>query len=61
MCISFFEVLPEYRGDGYGTEIIKQFLSTLSKYVYLTPQNDEVITFWEKCGFEGDATMFYRN
>lgn len=58
--IQWFEVFPEFRGVGHGIKIIKELLSQLeqvlivnnkSSIIHVTPLNENVELFWEKCGF----------
>lgn len=58
--IQWFEVFPEFRGAGHGIKIIKELLSQFEQelisnnqsfIIHITPLNENVELFWEKCGF----------
>ena len=54
--IRLVEVLPEYRGKGYGTEMMKQILSFLKPkklpiLLYVDPKNTPAIKVYTKLGF----------
>ena len=58
--IQWFEVFPEFRGQGHGIHIIKDLLSQFEKElimrnqsttISITPLNEDVELFWRKCVF----------
>ena len=49
-----FEVQEQYRNRGIGRNIILQYLSDNPGKYNLFPHDEDVVAFWEKCGFYGD-------
>lgn len=61
LTIAKFEVFKKYRNQGFGTKIIKQFLSNHNENVQLLPLNEDACKFWIRCGFKGDKyELFYK-
>lgn len=57
-----FEVQERYRNQGIGRNIISQYLSDNPGKYNLFPHDEEVVSFWEKCGFYGDKhEMWFEN
>ena len=57
-----FEVQEFYRNQGNGRKIITQYLSENPGSYNLYPHNEDVVSFWEKCGFYGDHhEMWFKN
>lgn len=52
--IEQFEVLNQYKGKGYGTNIMKIILSGI-KECYVLPESQSAETFWENLGFERES------
>lgn len=63
--IDEFEVIREYRNQGFGKKIVLEFLDTYDSVVKLLAKNQYVSRFWRKCGFkydnptEDEITMIY--
>ena len=58
--IAKFEVLQEFRNNGIGEMIIKEFLALHCCDFELIPLGEDAERFWKKCGFVGDHhTLYY--
>ena len=61
-CIPLLEVLPEYRGQGIGTELMRRRLETLKDMYAVDVVCDESIApFYTVAGFSRCAGMIKRN
>ena len=59
--VSFLEVLPEFRGRGIGTELMKRLLQHLEKLYAIDLMCDpEVAPFYENLGFHSGNGMMIR-
>lgn len=60
--VSFLEVIPEFRGRGIGTELMKRLLQRLEKLYSIDLMCDpEVAAFYENLGFhQGNGMMIRR-
>lgn len=57
-----FEVQERHRNQGIGRNIISQYLSDNPGKYNIFPHDDEVVAFWEKCGFYGNKhEMWFEN
>lgn len=60
-----FGVLPEYRGKGYGREILSSSLDILKKrqvdnvFLEVATENKKALGLYESCGFEEISVMDY--
>lgn len=60
-------VLPEYRGQGIGRELVLYILNAFRKLAFVTlevrPSNNAAIGLYTKLGFEkvGERRNYYRN
>ena len=60
--IPLLEVLPEHRGNGIGTELVRRLLATLGDlYMIDVMCDDEVRPFYERLGFARSAGAVVRN
>jgi ribosomal protein S18 acetylase RimI-like enzyme len=60
--IPYLEVLPEYRGQGIGKEMVRQMLSQLSDLYMIDLCCDENVTnFYDSFGFTRANAMILRN
>ena len=57
--IGKFEVLQDFRNNGLGEKIIKQFLSSYCCEFEVYPLGEDSERFWRKCGFSGDSHPLY--
>jgi ribosomal protein S18 acetylase RimI-like enzyme len=59
--IPMLEVLPDYRGNGIGTELIRRMLASLEEmYAVDIVCDPDVASFYEKRGFARCAGMIRR-
>lgn len=59
--VSFLEVLPEFRGRGIGTELMKRLLQHLEKLYAIDLMCDpEVAPFYENLGSHSGNGMMIR-
>jgi ribosomal protein S18 acetylase RimI-like enzyme len=59
--IPLLEVLPEYQGDGVGSELVRRMLDKLGAYYMVDLVCDEnVKPFYERLGFRGLSAMCVR-
>lgn len=59
--IPLLEVLPEYQGDGIGSELVRRMLDKLDGYYMVDLVCDEnVKPFYERLGFRGLSAMCVR-
>lgn len=49
-----FYILPEYRGQGIGTQVIRHCLQAAEYpvYFYVFSENHRAMSFYQRCGFE---------
>lgn len=60
--IPLLEVLPQYRNQGVGSELVKRMLERLSSYYMIDIVCDEsVAPFYEKLGMKKGNAMSIRN
>ncbi len=60
--IPHLEVLPEYRGAGIGTELVRRMLKTLENFYSVDLMCDEdVQPFYERIGLRPYSGMVIRN
>ena len=60
--IPLLEVLPEYQGQGIGTELVRRMLETLeSMYAIDIVCDESVAPFFKAMGFDRCAGMVKRN
>jgi ribosomal protein S18 acetylase RimI-like enzyme len=60
--IPFLEVLPEYRGMGIGSELVRRMLDKLSEYYMIDLICDEETqVFYERFGMRKASGMMIRN
>ncbi len=60
--IPLLEVLPEYQGQGIGTELVRRMLRTLENMYAVDIVCDESVTpFYEAMGFDRCVGMVKRN
>lgn len=60
--IPLLEVLPEHRGNGIGTELVRRLLATLQGlYMIDVMCDDEVYPFYERFGFAPGRGAVTRN
>ena len=60
--IPLLEVLPEHRGNGIGTELVRRLLATLDGlYMIDVMCDDEVRPFYERLGFARSTGAVMRN
>jgi ribosomal protein S18 acetylase RimI-like enzyme len=60
--IPLLEVLPEYQGQGIGTELVRRMLRTLESMYAIDIVCDESVTpFYEAIGFDRCVGMVKRN
>jgi ribosomal protein S18 acetylase RimI-like enzyme len=60
--IPLLEVLPEYQGQGIGTELLRRMLETLEDMYAVDIVCDEaIVPFYEAAGFAKCAGMAKRN
>jgi len=57
--IDYFAINNEYRGKGFGSEIIKGFLSTIEGSVHLYPINESLVQWYERNGFKESNKGYY--
>ena len=59
--VSFLEVLPEFRGRGVGTELMKRLMQRLERLYTIDLMCDpEVAPFYESLGFQPGNGMMIR-
>lgn len=59
--VSFLEVIPEFRGRGIGTELMKRLLQRLEKLYAIDLMCDpEAAPFYENLGFHSGNGMMIR-
>ena len=59
--VSFLEVLPEFRGRGVGTELMKRLMQRLERLYAIDLMCDpEVAPFYESLGFQPGNGMMIR-
>lgn len=49
--ICVLAVLPNYQGEGIGTELIKTFMNQCEKNLFVITDNDLSLRFYEKMNF----------
>lgn len=60
--VPYLEVLPEYQGQGIGSELIRRLLSLLSDFYAINLICDESLQpFYERFGLHPYTGMIYRN
>jgi ribosomal protein S18 acetylase RimI-like enzyme len=60
--IPMLEVLPDYKGQGVGTELIRRMMTHLkSLYMVDTVCDPELRSFYEQCGMRAATAMIVRN
>lgn len=60
--ISFLEVLPQYRGQGIGKDLLKEMLEELDHLYMIDVVGDETVKqFCEELGFKPSIGMVKRN
>ena len=60
--IPHLEVLPEFRGEGVGTELTRRMLSRLESYYSVDLSCDpELQPFYERLGMKPHTAMLIRN
>ena len=60
--IPHLEVLPEHRGKGIGSELVKRMLKALDGiYMIDLACDDDVVSFYERLGFKTCNAMIIRN
>lgn len=60
--IPLLEVLPNYKGQGIGTELVERMKSELKNYYMIDIScDDDVVAFYEKLSFRKNNSMYLRN
>jgi len=60
--IPLLEVLPEYKNNGIGKELVKQMLKELDNiYMIDLCCDDDLVPFYEKFGMMKGNSMLFRN
>lgn len=61
-CVSLLEVLPEYRRQGIGSELVRRLLHALDGlYMVDVMCDDNVLAFYERLGFRPSGGAILRN
>lgn len=60
--IPFLEVIPSYKGQGIGTELVKRMFAEL-RHLYMIDLacDDDLVAYYEKFGMIRGNSMFFRN
>jgi len=62
MYIDFFALDESYRGNGLGTQLVQEFLSSLVKQngsIHLFPRNEAVAKWYMRNGFRESTNGYY--
>ncbi len=60
--IPLLEVLPEYRGRGIGTKLVRHLIDALEPcYMIDVACDDDVVPFYEQLGFQRGTAMLRRD
>ena len=62
MYIDFFALDESYRGNGLGTQLVQDFLSSLKKQnasIHLFPRNETVAKWYVRNGFRESTNGYY--
>lgn len=60
--IPFLEVIPSYKGQGIGTELVKRMFAEL-RHLYMIDLacDDDLVAYYEKFGMNRGNSMVFRN
>lgn len=60
--IPFLEVVPSYKGQGIGTELVKRMFSEL-RHLYMIDLacDDDLVAYYEKFGMTRGNSMIFRD
>ncbi|PJK16155.1 GNAT family N-acetyltransferase [Chryseomicrobium excrementi] len=60
--IPFLEVIPSYKGQGIGTELVKRMFAEL-RHLYMIDLacDDDLVAYYEKFGMIRGNSMVFRN
>lgn len=60
--IPFLEVVPSYKGQGIGTELVKRMFAEL-RHLYMIDLacDDDLVAYYEKFGMIRGNSMIFRN
>ena len=60
--LPLLEVLPDYQGQGIGTELVRQMLSLCRDFYMVDTICDAALSpFYARCGLRPSAGMMIRN
>lgn len=60
--IPFFEVLPAYKEQGIGTELVKRMFNELNQlYMIDLACDDDLVAYYERFGMVRGNSMMFRN